>query len=99
MEKYASYTLTDSPHQKIDLHRNFRSRSEILQTVNFFFSQLMEQKMGGITYDRQAALVTGRTFPELSAEEEKESRLNVPLPHFLQRRRVAHDEQQTDKKA
>ena len=33
------------------------------------------------------------------AEEEKESRLNVPLPHFLQRRRVAHDEQQTDKKA
>ena len=33
------------------------------------------------------------------AEEEKESRLNVPLLHFLQRRRVAHDEQQTDKKA
>ena len=39
------------------------------------------------------------TIEQKKAEEEKESRLNVPLPHFLQRRRVAHDEQQTDKKA
>ena len=32
-------------------------------------------------------------------EEEKENRLGVSLLHFRERRRGAHDEQQTDKKA
>ncbi len=64
MEKYDTYTLEDSDYQKIDLHRNFRSREEVLHTVNFLFSQLMERKLGGITYDEAAALVPGREFPE-----------------------------------
>ena len=32
------------------------------------------------------------------AEEERDSRLSVPLIHFMQRRKDAHDERQTDKK-
>ncbi len=64
MEKYDTYTKEDSPYQKVDLHRNFRSRREVLETVNFWFGQLMERKLGGITYDEEAALIPGREFPE-----------------------------------
>ena len=64
MEKYASYTEGDSLYQKIDLHRNFRSRQEVLRSVNFLFGQLMEEKLGGITYDEAAALIPGRCFSD-----------------------------------
>ncbi len=73
IKKYASYTKEDSLYQKIDLHRNFRSRKTILESANFLFGQLMDKKLGGITYDEDAALVPGRNFPEeegLSRETE-----------------------------
>lgn len=41
MEKYKSYSLEDSPEQRIDLHKNFRSRPEVLESVNFIFRQIM----------------------------------------------------------
>ena len=69
MEKYASYTKGESDHQKIDLHRNFRSREAVLGTANFFFGQLMDGKLGGITYDGDAALIPGRQFPEVKEGE------------------------------
>ena len=34
MEKYKRFTLEDSEEQRIDLHRNFRSRSTVLDSVN-----------------------------------------------------------------
>ncbi|MDI9242800.1 helicase-exonuclease AddAB subunit AddA [Fusibacillus kribbianus] len=64
MEKYASYTRSDSAHQKIDLHRNFRSRENVLSAANFLFEQLMDEKLGGISYDENAALIPGRQFPQ-----------------------------------
>lgn len=64
MEKYAAYTKEDGAYQKIDLHRNFRSREAVLSVANFLFRQLMDEKLGGITYDEAAALVPGRQFPE-----------------------------------
>ena len=36
MEKYKKYTLTDSEEQRIDLHKNFRSRSQVLSCANLF---------------------------------------------------------------
>lgn len=41
MEKYKSYSLEDSQEQRIDLHKNFRSRPEVLESVNFIFRQIM----------------------------------------------------------
>lgn len=48
MEKYKSYSLTDSLEQRIDLHKNFRSRQEVLESVNFIFRQIMGADLGGI---------------------------------------------------
>ena len=64
MEKYKSYTLEDSPKQRIDLHKNFRSRRQVLDSVNYVFRQIMGEDLGGITYDDAAALYPGAVFPE-----------------------------------
>lgn len=64
MEKYKSYSLTDSLEQRIDLHKNFRSRQEVLESVNFIFRQIMGADLGGIDYDEAAALYPGASFPE-----------------------------------
>ena len=62
MEKLDSYTIEESKTQRIGLHKNFRSRSEVLRSVNFFFQQIMRRELGGVEYDRDAALYTGASF-------------------------------------
>ena len=69
MEKYKNYTLEESREQRIDLHKNFRSRPEVLESVNFLFRQIMGEDLGGIAYDDAAALYPGAVFPEGSDAE------------------------------
>ena len=64
MEKYHSYSLEDSEEQRIDLHKNFRSRAEVLSSVNYIFRQIMGEDLGGIAYDDDNALYSGASFPE-----------------------------------
>ena len=54
---------------KIILDRNFRSRPEVTEAVNFVFEQIMTEPRGGITYDEEQRLVAGREFPEGSGFE------------------------------
>ncbi len=69
MEKYKKYMLTDSEEQRIDLHKNFRSRSQVLSCANFIFRQIMGGDLGGIAYDEAAALYPGAVFPEGARDE------------------------------
>lgn len=62
MSKYDSYTETDSPYQRIDLHQNFRSRKSVIDTVNYVFSQIMTKQLGDVTYDDNAALHLGANY-------------------------------------
>lgn len=64
MEKYHTYTSKESDNQKIDLHKNFRSRPQVLETVNDVFYKIMKEDIGNITYDPQAALYPGAQFKE-----------------------------------
>lgn len=64
MEKYESYSMEDGKEQRIDLHKNFRSRREVLDAVNFLFYQIMTKELGKIQYDENAALYVGATFEE-----------------------------------
>ena len=48
----------------MDLYKNFRSRREVLSSVNYIFRQIMGEDIGGITYDDENALYTGASFPE-----------------------------------
>ena len=50
--------------QRIDLARNFRSRIQVVETVNDVFRRLMSETVGGIPYDERAALYPGAVYPE-----------------------------------
>lgn len=62
MEKFDTYSLEESKEQRIDLHKNFRSRREVLDSVNFIFEQIMERGLGGVQYDERAALYVGASY-------------------------------------
>ncbi len=69
MEKYKSYSVEDGEEQRIDLHKNFRSRAQVLESVNFIFRQIMGEDLGGIAYDKDAALYPGADFPAGGSRE------------------------------
>ena len=69
MEKYHTYSHEDSDKQRIDLHKNFRSRKEVLDSVNYVFSQIMGEHLGGIAYDDAAALYPGAEYPAVADSE------------------------------
>lgn len=59
----------------IDLNANFRSRSEVLDTINAIFSPIMDETIGGITYDSAQALKAKNT----SFDTHKDSRVPYGL--------------------
>ena len=67
IKKYHDFADEDGG-RRIILAENFRSRKEVLDFTNLVFTQLMDQTVGQIEYDRQAELVNGFTaFPETEA--------------------------------
>ena len=66
LEKYEAYGQQPEGQEtaeKIDLHQNFRSRREVLDSTNAVFEQIMGKEVGGIVYDDLAALHTGAVYP------------------------------------
>lgn len=64
LEKYHTYGGEETQTCRIDLHQNFRSRGEVIQTVNTVFRNIMTKELGGIVYDDSAALYAGASFPK-----------------------------------
>lgn len=64
MEKFDTYSLENGKKQRIDLHKNFRSRWEVLESANFIFRQIMTKKLGGIDYNVKAELNVGASYPQ-----------------------------------
>lgn len=64
MKKYNTYTSDDSAHQRIDLHKNFRSRNEVLDFTNDIFYKIMAADLGNVQYDDDAALYPGASYPK-----------------------------------
>lgn len=76
LNKYNCYETDDSDGQRfisnerIDLHKNFRSCENVINSVNDLFSQIMRKDLGGIDYDYDAALVPGAKYPEHESSTE-----------------------------
>lgn len=66
LEKYEAYGSGTQAEgaMKIDLHQNFRSRPQVLASVNGVFGQIMGREVGGILYDDLAALHEGAVYPK-----------------------------------
>lgn len=72
LEKYRQFQEGEKDCVAIDLHQNFRSRPEVIDTVNYMFKRLMHESLGQITYDDKAALYAGADYGEWRAENETE---------------------------
>ncbi len=71
LEKYNTYDEnTRAKNVLICLHKNFRSRANVLYAVNDIFKDIMHAQLGGVEYDIDAQLVPGKAFPEPTADVE-----------------------------
>lgn len=64
LRKYQTYTKQEGSHQRIDLHKNFRSRACVIESINRIFEALMIPEICGMEYDADAALYPGLDYPE-----------------------------------
>ncbi len=65
MEKLGTYDKgVTAKDRRIDLHKNFRSRKEVLEATNYIFEKIMGPDLGSVDYDEDARLVTGAEYPE-----------------------------------
>lgn len=74
----AAAELYDKDHQLfpalIVLDKNFRSRSGIINSVNYVFGLIMSEKSGEIEYDETHKLTTGAFYPE---KEDPQTELHI----------------------
>ena len=71
MEKFDSYSAEAGDLRRVDLYRNFRSRREVIESVNLIFSQLLAKDLGGIDYDERAELHYGAVYYDEAEENKK----------------------------
>ncbi len=69
LEKYHTYSTEAGMLRRIDLSKNFRSRKEVIDTVNTVFEKIMRTELGGIAYDEAAALYAGAVYPDNTGNE------------------------------
>ncbi len=74
-EKYVQYGENRSSSEVIDLHINYRSRDEVVDTVNLFFNSLMNLETGGVLYDERQRLNCGACFGEAEADYDHNTEL------------------------
>ncbi len=68
LHKYQEYRdaedVADASPRRIVLSRNFRSRPEVLNSVNTLFAQVMSEGLGDLEYTEREALHPGAVYPE-----------------------------------
>ena len=66
MQKLGTYHKMDRQKERIDLDSNFRSRAEVLDSVNEVFFRIMRREIGGVEYDEEVSLKAGASYPDAS---------------------------------
>ncbi len=84
MEKFDTYETTDAPCQRIDLHKNFRSRDSVLTFTNDIFYQIMKRNLGGVDYTDEAALYCGADYPAGEKEDAFDSEILLTTTQELE---------------
>ena len=79
-DRYAKYSdnYDDSSRDVcVNLSHNFRSRGEVLTSINNIFKKIMTKELGGIEYDDDAKLNQGRQFEDFGCDNETEVNLYI----------------------
>lgn len=73
MEKFYAYSGEEGDRRLVNLRQNFRSRREVIDSVNLIFSQLLARNLGGIDYDENAMLYYGAGYYDDAVKERPDS--------------------------
>ena len=84
MEKFDTYETADAPCQRIDLHKNFRSRDTVLAFTNDIFYRIMKRNLGGVDYTDEAALYCGADYPAGEKEDAFDSEILLTTTQELE---------------
>ncbi len=76
----------------IVLDRNFRSRSSIIDSVNYIFSLLMSEKAGDIEYDEKQRLTAGAQYPPSEGAD-----VRLHMVEYVKKEQSDDDGEQPDK--
>ncbi|MEQ2128967.1 helicase-exonuclease AddAB subunit AddA [Caldanaerobacter subterraneus KAk] len=82
-EKYTSYSQ-EGENKKILLYKNFRSRKEIIDAVNYIFEKIMSKNIGEVDYSEEEKLNYGANYESNPFEKENERTVEV---HLIERER------------
>ena len=70
LDKYNRYSLEEGTNdRKIQLYKNFRSRQEVIEGVNYIFKMVMSKTVGELEYTDEEALNLGASFESANDEE------------------------------
>jgi ATP-dependent helicase/nuclease subunit A len=102
LHKYKTYTPIsvneNSPSGiRIDLARNFRSRQEVVDAVNYIFYQTMHEAAAELEYDEQAELVYGAGYPNATQEDAMATELLLIDPASVGISQTDSDDEDEDK--
>lgn len=65
LSKYNTYSdEAGNINRKIKLFKNFRSRPEVIDGVNYLFKQIMSVNVGELDYDEKEEIKSGANYPE-----------------------------------
>ena len=69
LEKYRAFADDPAPGEprRVILSQNFRSRAEVLDTVNYVFRAVMSEPVGDLVYTDREALHVGAAYPPAPA--------------------------------
>ncbi len=65
LDKYNEYSEEEgTKNRKVKLFKNFRSRKEVINGVNYLFKQIMSKTIGELDYTEEEALKVGASYGE-----------------------------------
>ena len=79
-DKYISYSSKDdeeSSNCKIILSKNFRSREEVIDSINYIFEKIMSMKNGQCDYTQNERLICGNTGYISSDDTSYKTQINI----------------------
>ncbi|MBE5806179.1 MAG: helicase-exonuclease AddAB subunit AddA [Clostridiales bacterium] len=105
LDKYEKYKLKNedtSNGMKIQLFKNFRSRTNILDLTNLVFENIMSKSLGDIIYNENEYLNYGANYPSLELEENnidmEEKYAGISELHIIDLKKQEDDIYKEDKK-
>ncbi len=68
IDKYNNYKVNQGLNRKIQLYKNFRSRKEVIDGVNYIFKEIMSRNAGELEYTDEEALNLGANYEESTSD-------------------------------